>query len=91
MKTLVNNKTIDIIIDRIQDIYESEATWDEDYGIPLLSRKGYGLLEVLLGDREVLMCPHGGICSFDEIRGEHIKLWEMFKKCLERKEKGEEK
>ena len=42
--------SIDIVIDRIQDIYESEATWDEDYGIPLLSRKGYGLLEVLLAE-----------------------------------------
>jgi len=50
MKTLVNEKTIDIIIDGIQDIYESEATWDEDYGIPLLSRKGYEQLEVLLAE-----------------------------------------
>ena len=50
MKTLVNEKTIDIIVDRIQDIYESEATWDEDYGIPLLSRKGYEQLEVLLAE-----------------------------------------
>jgi hypothetical protein len=50
MKTLVKNKTIDLIIDRIQDIYESEATWDDDYGIPLLSRKGYEQLEVLLAE-----------------------------------------